>query len=628
MRLSAYLPPILALLVALGLCVAGAVFLVDLIERRTSYEVERALVSDGHGWTEVAVDGLQVQLTGTAPSEATRFRALSVVGGVVDSARVIDGMDVAPSMELAPPAFAVEILRNAEGISLIGLIPASTDRAELLETIHDANPGTEISDLLETANFPAPEGWPAAMEFARLALARLPRSKISVAADRVRIIAAASSPEEKARLETELSRLAPLSLSLALDISAPRPVISPFTLRFLIDDEGARFDACAAGTPEGRDRILRAAVAAGLSGKATCPLGLGSPSPRWAEAVATGIAALAEIGGGSLTFSDADITLVAAEDTPQEIFDREVGELQAALPDVFSLHAVLPEPVKIDGSGDGNVGPPEFVATLSPEGLVQLRGRLPDEAVRTATRSFAMARFGAGVVHDATRVAEALPESWPTRVLAGLDALAQMHQGVVVVQPDFLELRGVTGNPEARAEVSRLLSEKLGEAANFRLGVTYNKTLDPNAAPPSPAECQARIGAVLSRRQITFEPGSDEIDSAAQGTLDEIAEILRRCGEIRMEVAGHTDSQGRESMNQQLSQARAEAVLDALMERRVLTSGLVARGYGESRPIADNDTEEGREANRRIEFTLPVDDEETATAAPGEAQGSSEQPDE
>ena len=62
-------------------------------------------------------------------------------------------------------------------------------------------------------------------------------------------------------------------------------------------------------------------------------------------------------------------------------------------------------------------------------------------------------------------------------------------------------------------------------------------------------------------------------------------------------------------MNEQLSQARADAVLNAIMARRVLVSNLSARGYGESRPIADNDTEEGRELNRRIEFRLVAADE-------------------
>ena len=69
-------------------------------------------------------------------------------------------------------------------------------------------------------------------------------------------------------------------------------------------------------------------------------------------------------------------------------------------------------------------------------------------------------------------------------------------------------------------------------------------------------------------------------------------------------MAGHTDSQGRAETNLNLSQARAEAVVNALLARRVLVASLVARGYGAENPIADNGTESGRLANRRITFTL------------------------
>ncbi len=86
-----------------------------------------------------------------------------------------------------------------------------------------------------------------------------------------------------------------------------------------------------------------------------------------------------------------------------------------------------------------------------------------------------------------------------------------------------------------------------------------------------------------------------------------------------MEIAGHTDSQGREEMNLALSRSRADAVLAALMARRVLTSSLTAKGYGEAEPIADNATEEGREANRRIEFRLRTPEPQDVASAEDDA---------
>ncbi|MCB2142628.1 MAG: OmpA family protein, partial [Rhodobacteraceae bacterium] len=112
------------------------------------------------------------------------------------------------------------------------------------------------------------------------------------------------------------------------------------------------------------------------------------------------------------------------------------------------------------------------------------------------------------------------------------------------------------------------------------------------------------INAALAQHKIEFEPGSARIAPSANKTLDTIADLLRDCADAPIEVAGHTDSQGGEDMNLNLSKARAQSVVQALMARRILTGNLTATGYGETMPIASNDTEEGREQNRRIEFRL------------------------
>jgi OmpA-OmpF porin, OOP family len=134
--------------------------------------------------------------------------------------------------------------------------------------------------------------------------------------------------------------------------------------------------------------------------------------------------------------------------------------------------------------------------------------------------------------------------------------------------------------------------------------VTYQKKLDPVLGLPTPDECEAEIGAIVAAGKINFEPGSATIDASALGTMDDIAQVLTRCGELQLEIQGYTDSQGREEMNLALSQSRAESVLNELRARRVVTSTFKAVGYGEENPVADNDTEAGREANRRIEFRL------------------------
>ncbi|MEL7166580.1 MAG: OmpA family protein [Pseudomonadota bacterium] len=600
MRLSSLLVITGIFSIAAAMSLVAANLSVKLIEETSEIGVREALDERGMTWAEVEADGLQVTLAGLAPSEAIRFSALSTAGGIVDAARVIDEMEVEAVAALAAPRFSAEILRNDAGFSIIGLIPAETDRTEVIDRITAINGGEAVADLLETANYPPPQGWEDALAFAIQAMERLPRAKVSVDAGRVAITAITDSADEKERLETQLNRAAPPGLRLALNISAPRPVITPFTLRFVLDDDGARFDACSADTEDARFDILRAARAAGMNSTDICTVGMGVPTPNWSRAVVQGIAALQRLGGGSITFSDADVTLIANEATAQADFDRVVGELENMLPDVFVLFAKLPEAV------DPTQGPPEFVATLSPEGLVQLRGRLSSENLRTVAESYAKAAFGSDNVYTGARVVDDLPDDWSVRVLAGLGALAELSNGAVTITPDRLRVTGNTGNPDASTTIATLLSSKLGEAREFEIKVTYQETLDPVilAAVPEPEECEAEIAAIQATSKISFEPGNATVDTASLGTMDDIAEILRDCGDIRMEIQGHTDSQGREEMNLNLSQARAQSVLNELRARRVLTATYSARGYGESQPIADNDSEEGREANRRIEFRL------------------------
>ncbi|MCF3595693.1 OmpA family protein [Rhodobacteraceae bacterium LMO-12] len=600
MRLSAMFT-IAATFVAAALAsLFAASFAVTLIEETSEFGVREALDRRGLTWAEVHADGLQVFITGTAPSEANRFLALSTAGEIVDAARVIDKLEMAAAKDLTPPRFSIEILRNDSGISLIGLIPAATDNEQMLEDLKDSFGEDQVADLLDVADYPVPNGWEKALDFGLRSLKSLPRSKISIDANSVHITAMSDSADAKRKLQSELTRRAPDGVAVTLNISAPRPVITPFSLRFLIDENGARFDSCSADSAQSQSRILNAARAAGLEDdKAVCTIGLGVPSPNWAIATEMAIASVAKLGQGTVTFADADISLLAIEGTDPALFDQVVGELENNLPDVFSLHAVLPETPEANSSG-----PPEFVATLSPEGLLHLRGRVSDELARESTISFAKARFGSDSVHSSARVDETLSRDWPVRVLTGLNALAYLSNGAVTITPDNMQVLGNTGNPEANAEISRMLSEKLGDAESFDINITYQEKLDPVAGLPTPDECIAEIKAIQAERKISFEPGSDTIDGASRKTVDAIAEVLKKCGPIQLVISGHTDSQGREEMNQQLSQARAQAVLNGLRARRVLTSSYNAVGHGETQPIADNKTEEGREENRRIEFDL------------------------
>ena len=612
MRLSALFIRLGMFFLAAIICVFAARGVVSTVETRSVTAVGIALEEGGHEFASVLGDGLQVILEGEAPSEAMGLRAMSTAGSMVNASRVIDNMTVASSAIIEAPEFSMEIFRNDSGVSVIGLIPASSDRDDIAQTLADiAGENNSFADFLETADYDVPEGWNPAVDYALRALRQMPRSKISVRAGRVSIEASSASPEQKAQLETSLRRTSPDDLVVSLNILAPRPVVSPFVTRFIMDESGARFESCVADTPVAERQIIAAGVEAGVQGRAGCTIALGAPTARWADAVTLSMAALTELGGGTVTISDVDVILVAKAGTVQGNFDRIAGELENALPEIFAFEAILPA-----APSAANEGPPQFIATLSPEGLVQLRGRMPNELLNSTAENFARAKFGSSDISMATRVVDGLPNSWPIRVLAGIEALSKLSNGSVTVEPDKVVVRGNTGGQDASGEITRLLIEKLGEAADFEVNVTYIEELDPIAALPTQEECLASIANVTQARKITFEPSSATIAGAGAAILDDISQILQRCPELRIEIAGYTDSQGSEDGNQRLSQQRADAVLDGLRVRRVPVANFRSVGYGEANPIADNETADGREANRRIEFTLivPESTEEEPTA--------------
>ena len=86
--------------------------------------------------------------------------------------------------------------------------------------------------------------------------------------------------------------------------------------------------------------------------------------------------------------------------------------------------------------------------------------------------------------------------------------------------------------------------------------------------------------------------------------LDLAAEILIKYPEMQVEIAGHTDNLGPEAYNLKLSQGRAQAVVDYLVKTGVAATQLSAKGYGESLPLKSNDSEAGRERNRRVELRI------------------------
>jgi outer membrane protein OmpA-like peptidoglycan-associated protein len=103
---------------------------------------------------------------------------------------------------------------------------------------------------------------------------------------------------------------------------------------------------------------------------------------------------------------------------------------------------------------------------------------------------------------------------------------------------------------------------------------------------------------------INFAYNSDAVQPQFRATLDKVADVLSQYNQTYIDVYGHTDSTGSDSYNQGLSERRAVSVANYLSTRGVQPARVATRGFGETQPIASNETEEGRAANRRVEIKI------------------------
>lgn len=129
--------------------------------------------------------------------------------------------------------------------------------------------------------------------------------------------------------------------------------------------------------------------------------------------------------------------------------------------------------------------------------------------------------------------------------------------------------------------------------------------IDPRRSNGCPSRVVVTSKSIEILEMVYFETNKAVIKPVSYGLLDDVAKTLNAYPDIkRVEVSGHTDNVGKDESNLKLSQARSEAVMKYLVMKGVDPARLVARGYGETKPIDTNDTAEGRAKNRRVAFTI------------------------
>lgn len=233
---------------------------------------------------------------------------------------------------------------------------------------------------------------------------------------------------------------------------------------------------------------------------------------------------------------------------------------------------------------------------------IRLTGTVETEAQRQELLNAATDAFGADNVIDELVVLGAATGTQDDQI-GNLTALIgtmtpNMVEGVASFDGTKLALTGVYVDDAALAALESAANAAGVDPADVTLAGREVATAD------QAAELEQRLNDAVGLRPIPFDPSQASLRPEADAILDEVAALAREYAGVQISVDGHTDADGSEAANLALSQARADTVRQALIDRGVPAEQLVANGYGESQPVAPNDTPENKARNRRVVFSV------------------------
>lgn len=225
----------------------------------------------------------------------------------------------------------------------------------------------------------------------------------------------------------------------------------------------------------------------------------------------------------------------------------------------------------------------------------------------------ALAAAGCGAIDPATP--EASPPAPATGAVTGGIAAAPPPAGAAWVDPEPPGAQAIAEQNVGAAwnanKTTRLQSAMTTLKWDTTTGLVGRRT-GLAAAATTLDERLSKLGATTTQTEITirlpgsvlFDFDSDRIRPDAERTLGEVAEVMKAYGARPMRVEGHTDSVASDAYNQALSERRAQSVQRWLAATGGVKATVTPRGFGESRPVATNDTAAGRQQNRRVEIVI------------------------
>jgi OOP family OmpA-OmpF porin len=480
---------------------------------------------------------------------------------------------------------------DGESLSLSGYVPNDIARQSLLESAGRALPGVQVVDEMRIASG-APDGFVDAAGFAISALSRFDEGGVALDGMLLDVSGKARTVDDYESVDAAFSAALPRGMRVASSTITPATV-SPYGWR----GEKAEGKVTLTGyvpSPAAKDAVTTAAqeLFAGDSLIDNVRIAAGEPRMDWIGAIKFAMGQLSRLDRGSVVL-DEGIFSIEGEAASPEAFTELLTANAQTLPASLELASADVEPPV--------ASPYRFAATRTPN-AVRLDGYVTSEADREAILSVVKGKFGSVELVDSLAYASGAPENFMRAATVAVNAVGRLAGGRSEIADTTVNISGGAYYPAAAGAVVDSVADSMPQDFDVAVSIMVRQP----GQPVAPLRCRDLLQTLLALGRIEFDGGEADISDDSFGILDRVAATLGRCPEATIDVGAHTDSEGSTANNLELSQSRADAIVEFLVDAGVKRERLTAVGYGEAKPITDNASPEGRVANRRIEFVLEV----------------------
>jgi OOP family OmpA-OmpF porin len=579
------------------------------IQRYVAQQAQRNVGKTTYN-VQTEVSGRDVRVFGTVANQGEKAAILAGVDATRGRRVVIDELEL---IDIASP-YVFRGSQSASGLVLQGNSPTASTL------------GLDGADLTLAGGMPDAQ-WPAFVTLGVQGISAMKNASFEISDRAIQVSGLVRSYEERDVVRAMFDGLPDgYSAQVNLDVAAT----VPYVFNGIKREDGEAYSGY----------VPSASARGGLTGligddaQALKPTA-GMPDENWLSVVGVGVKAMKSLNEGSLAVVDREVTLTGSVNTPDAVASIQglfaampegytasvnLNSLDDGTPSVLDFDWIAGKGGTISGKGPDGVSLDDLTGALN---LPKLDGIFRQGRVRG--KDEILARF--------TGIAPALPLLERARAQVSIDSASFV--GVLAPGGDLDVAEAVLIDAlgdDAEISLSRSTlepkegdtrsNEDTGKDEVFKGGFWF-VVKEPVVEAPvvsepavdevetqSPAEvlqarCEATTKEILAQAKISFETGSAVLTGESSEMLSRLGSVMGACAGsngLQVNVGGHTDSQGSDEFNLDLSQKRANSVRDALIESGVLETAIKATGFGETQPIATNDTEDGRAQNRRTTF--------------------------